>query len=372
MEDLFTWFWLLVTVTCILYTLTIIWFTIGWSRIKHYKATKTNFGTRVSVIVAYRNEEKNIENCLIQLCKQTITTKEYQIIAINDHSTDNSEKIVSNLTKTYPQLLMLNSKEKGKKQALNEAIYNANGELIVTTDADCTVPNNWLKTIVSYWEDFKPKMLIGAVVINEKKGFFQKFQYLEFNSLIMSAAGACGINHPIMCNGANLAFCKKTYLSISDPYNNKYFSGDDVFLLHNIKKIAPEKIHFIKSQDTLVKTNAKNTLRNFINQRERWVSKANGYKDNDTKFTAFIVFFYSLLFFVGLFFSLFYTQFLYPILFLYLTKTAIDYLFFQQTNDFFQHKKYFYLLPVFEFIYLFYPFIIGVSGLIKAKKYQSR
>lgn len=370
MTDSFTWFWLLVTVTFILYTLIITWFTIGWKKIKHYKAVKTDFDTKLSVVVAYHNEEKNIEYCLTQLCKQNITTKEYQILAINDHSTDNSEIIVNNLTKIYPQLKALNSKGKGKKQALDEGILKASGELIVTTDADCIFPKDWLKTILNYWEEFEPKMLIGAVAMNDKKGFFQKFQYLEFNSLIMSGAGACGIKHPIMCNGANLAFCKTTYLSIADPYNKKYLSGDDVFLLHNIKKIAPEKIHFLKSQDAVVKTVSKSSLKSFINQRKRWVSKANGYKDNDTKFTAFIVFFHSLLFFTGFLLSLFYIQFLYPTIFLYLTKMAIDYLFFQQTNDFFQHKKYFYLLPIFEFIYSFYPFIIGTLGLIKAKKYQ--
>lgn len=364
----YTLFWLLIIVISIIYLFIIIWFTIGWSKIKHYYPQKKQFNTKVTVIVPYYNEEKNIEQCLKQLCQQQIQTTEYKIIAINDNSTDNSENIVKKLSETYKQVIPLTNKQKGKKQAISQAVSTTTHELIITTDADCAYTKNWITNIVGYWEQYQPKMIIAPVVLTIQKGLLNKFQYLEFNSLIMATGGACGIKHPIMCNGANLAFCRETYLSLSDPHNKKYVSGDDMFLMHNIKKKYPEEIHFLKSYDATVKTKATNKTKDFFKQRHRWVSKSGGYTDGDTKFTATIVFLNSLLFIIGIVLSIFYKQYIYPLLFLFLTKTLIDYLFFFTTNSFFNHKKYLYLVPLFEIFYSLYVCTISIYSILNPQK----
>ncbi len=102
---------------------------------------------KVSVIVVTYNEGKNIENCLQSLLKQNISHEEYEIIVSDGNSTDNTMEIVKNFAKKHP-FIHLHIKEKGSiTECRNIGIKNAKYDFIAFTDADCIVPENWLKTL---------------------------------------------------------------------------------------------------------------------------------------------------------------------------------------------------------------------------------
>ncbi len=367
MADFLDWFNVLVVFASIIYTFTFVWFIVGWLKVPVYYNDKSTFNTKVAVILPYYNEAETLAQCLQQLVNQNINTSDYKIFAVNDFSTDNSEQIVKDMANKYKNIVSVQNTKKGKKNALDAAIKQTDADLIVTTDADCSYSEYWLADIVSYWELNKPKMIIAPVRLSGAN----KFQDLEFNSLIMATAGACGIQHPIMCNGANLAFCKQTYLSIPNALNNKYMSGDDMFLMHNVKKQFPLDIHFLKSERATVSTRAKSKVSSFFKQRQRWVSKYGGYSDNDTIFTALIVFLVSVLFVTGLVCSAFYIQFIYFTFVLFVIKMLVDFIFFIKTDSFFKHKKSLFLLPLFEFIYSFYVVLVALLSLLSFRKYRA-
>jgi hypothetical protein len=85
-----------------------------------------------------------------------------------------------------------------------------------------------------------------------------------------------------MCNGANLAFTREAYLDHSDNLHDEINSGDDIFLLHSLKKGNRAKILWMESPDTMVTTNSTSTYRSFLKQRSRWISKGKAYKDRYT------------------------------------------------------------------------------------------
>ena len=81
-----------------------------------------------------------------------------------------------------------------------------------------------------------------------------------------------------MCNGANLAYEKKAFNDAGGFEGiDNIASGDDMLLMHKIQKIYPDRIKYLKSADVVVQTQPQETLKDFMNQRIRWASKADKY-----------------------------------------------------------------------------------------------
>ena len=137
-----------------------------------------------------------------------------------------------------------------------------------------------------------PGVLIIAPVLQVPSETFSKIQALDFSSLTSSAAASCNINKSILANGANLIYEKNTFLEFDNPLNDSINSGDDIFLMLNIKKKYPTEIQFLKSKDAVVKTKSEESFKNFISQRKRWASKSGNYKD--VEFAVLIIIYLSL------------------------------------------------------------------------------
>src|SRR5688572_5845115 len=196
----------------ITYALFILLSWLGWKRIMPFEHADDTLLTRVSIIIPARNEEKNIVSCLNSIASQSYPEHLTEIIVSDDNSEDQTAELVKNWIASNnrnAKIISASRNMMGKKHALNEAVKNATGELIVTTDADCTMNNNWLSTIVSYYEKHSPSMICGIVSIRKENNFLSTFQSLE--QLGLTAIGAAGIyfGHPLMCNGAYLAYTKK-------------------------------------------------------------------------------------------------------------------------------------------------------------------
>ena len=152
----------------------------------------------------------------------------------------------------------------GKKSALKTGVEVSENELIITTDADCRFNRSWISTIVSFYEEKKPHLIIGPVMIESKTDFFQRFQELEFLSLQAITAGTAAMEEPVMCNGANLAFQKEIWLKHHKEIKEDIQSGDDIFFLQSLKKEKGSKICWLESDDALVRTCPSDSLLAFL------------------------------------------------------------------------------------------------------------
>ena len=195
--------------TFLTYFLLMVILTTGWNRA--VRATKASFTSGIevpfiSVIIPVRNESTNIGPLLDDLSRQQ--HKYYEVIVIDDHSDDDTAQIVEEHVKRTKNMLWLKNTGTGKKSALAQGIHSARGTIIVTTDADCRVTENWLAKIAGYFDDTSTQMVFGCVKM-ESTSFFASLQSIEFAALVGAGVATAAWGFPTMCNGANLAFLRR-------------------------------------------------------------------------------------------------------------------------------------------------------------------
>ena len=184
-----------------IYLLFLILLLIGWS--KSFSAEETESSAHfLSVIIPFRNEEKNLFALIESLRKLDYPKEKFELILIDDHSTDNSLNNARELSHDYPNFKVVSAPANGKKSAIGYGVEISKGEIIVTTDADCEVPMDWLRSISNQFQNPARCMVVGAVRIKTNDSFFSKLQSIEFSSLIGSAASTLSLGFPSMCNGA--------------------------------------------------------------------------------------------------------------------------------------------------------------------------
>jgi glycosyltransferase involved in cell wall biosynthesis len=143
----------------IVYTFIIGMYTLGWFRLKTENIKDSAPSTIVSVIIPCRNEESNIENLLGDLIQQNYSENGFEILVVDDNSTDRTtEKVrafIHQKNRSFIKLIQVNEENHQgtfKKKAIQLAIEAASGDLIITTDADCRMGKNWLKSVVDFYE----------------------------------------------------------------------------------------------------------------------------------------------------------------------------------------------------------------------------
>jgi cellulose synthase/poly-beta-1,6-N-acetylglucosamine synthase-like glycosyltransferase len=230
----------------------------------------------ISVVIPARNEERNIWNTLMTLEQQEY--KRFEIIVVNDASEDETVWVASHTN--LENLRVVQNMGTGKKRALATGIGAARGSIIVTTDADCSAPQHWLKLIREEFRDVNAMMVFGGVRMDGDDSWFSILQQIEFSSLIGSGASAAALGTPILCNGANLAFRKKAFTVVKGYDDNiEIPSGDDEFLMRKIHRRWPHGIRFINDPASVVATKPQPDVRSFLHQRMRWASK---WRDNSS------------------------------------------------------------------------------------------
>ena len=381
-------------VLTLLYVGVIITFIRGWKALKPF-SYQQHKPLNVSIIIAARDEAVNIEKTIADLLAQDYEKANLEIIFIDDHSTDNTAEIIKSYEAQGITLISLNESNtinSYKKKAIETAIGNAQGDLIITTDADCRMGPNWLKTIVSYYQQGGYKMISSPVVYDQEQSLFERAQSLEFLFLIGMGASTIGNNKPSTCNGANLAYERKAFYDVGGFKGiDDLASGDDELLLHKMAEKYGNKIGFLKNRDAIVYTQAKPTLRAFIQQRKRWASKSTRYKNKSIIVLGVLVWLFNLSIVLNLLGgiamllfgpsesayiqaitdsqasqSLFKLtmgqQLLYLALLQFCIKFLIEFLFLKKVTQFARRPELMQLLPLLNILHIIYLIYIGIAG----------
>lgn len=363
----------------LIYAAFICWCFVGWRKLQIHQQSSGDFKTFVSVIVPARNEEKNIEDCLNDILNQNYPKEFFEIIVVDDHSTDRTSEIISDFILKFPKhkISLLNNESKTgtlyKKQAITTAVEKANGELIITTDADCRMLVNWISAFVSYYEKEKPFMISAPVCFCHEKNAFEKFQSIEFSGLIGIGAGSISNRQPIMCNGANLAYTKKIFQEVNGfTDESQTASGDDTQLMLKIAKINSSKINFLKSHDAVVYTSAMSSVKDLFHQRKRWASKIPTKMNAATLFFSFIAYFLHLGLLVLLIASMFNHSILLIFLLIFLLKIIPEFIFLLDVNSFFRKKNLLWLFLPAQIVYMVYISFIGAVAPFGSYQWKER
>ena len=216
-------------------------------------------------------------------------------------------------------------------------------------------------------------MIAGPVLFNNEKGMLNHLQSLEFMSLVASGLGSISGNFPVMCNGANIAYTRDAFNMAGGYTNNtRYASGDDIFLLIKIKKLFPRKIGVLKSADGIAYTRAQKTLKNFLSQRMRWVSKSRGYRSFPAIFSSVIVYLANFLILSGGILSFFNNKIFTAFIILSVAKCIIDLPILISISGFAKRRNLLmYYLPL-QVLYVIYVSFIGIAGNFAAYTWKGR
>lgn len=331
--------------------------------------SKKNKLEYISVIVPFRNESNNILVSLSSLQNQTYPRDKYEVIFVNDSSTDDSlYKISSQQLNSNIQVVSVPdnySVNAHKKRAIRFGITLAKGSIIFTTDADCIQQPEWLEIMYSYFDE-KAGFVSGPVEFVEEKSFFSKIQKLEFAGLVITGAGLIGAGKPTICNAANIAYRKEVYEKVGGfEYQMSLSSGDDELLMQKIHSDTDYKIRFAANERCIVNTNPNKNISEFYQQRKRWASKGLFYNNNVliVKLILIYLFYISLLaqLLLGIFYS---SSYLLTFLFSLIIKFYLEYQILQKGSDLIFNKlslKYFF--PT-QFLQIPYIVLAGLAGAI--------
>ena len=375
----------------VVYAGLIIFYRQGWVKMPlfHPGDQPPSPTTKITVVIPARNEEENIGSCLESVCSQSYPSHLFEVIVVDDHSVDNTATVILSFSDRNVSLISLgdftggNTLNSYKKKAIEIAIQHSTGELIVTTDADCQVPLNWLQTIAQFYEQHNAALIAAPVVIDCDFNFLQMFQAVDFMTLQGITGASVYRNMHSMCNGANLAYEKKAFMEVNGFKGiDSIASGDDMLLMHKIAKKYPRRVQFLKSKQAIVHTQPVQSLKAFFNQRIRWASKADKYDDKSILPVLVLVYVFNVLLLILPFMQLFSSSsiavFDYSFsiiqcwLILLTLKTMVELFFLYPVACLFSKQRLLWLFPFMQPFHIVYTVIAGWLGKFGSYQWKGR
>jgi cellulose synthase/poly-beta-1,6-N-acetylglucosamine synthase-like glycosyltransferase len=347
----------------------------AWDCIEDYVIDPVGTRTFISVIIPARNEEKNIRSLLTSLQQQSYPKDLFEIIVVDDFSTDATASAVNSFGLINLQLISPpgTNDSSTKKKAIETGVRHAKGELIVTTDADCLLPVNWLQALSSFYKDKKASFIAAPVKFSHDNSLLQVFQAIDFITLQGITAASVSSDFHNMCNGANLAYRKQSFEAVNGFAGiDKVASGDDMLLMHKIWKQEPGKVFYLKSKEAIVSTPPMLSWKAFYNQRKRWASKTLVYEDYRILAVLAFIYLFNCLFFVLLIASAWHPVYaLYAICFL-LVKTLIEWPFVQSVAKFYGEQQLMKSFPLFQPLHVLYTVVVGFTSQLGSYEWKGR
>ncbi|MBI5022042.1 MAG: glycosyltransferase [Ignavibacteriales bacterium] len=227
----------------------------------------------VTIMVAARDEEEFIGDCITSLLKIDYPENKFEIIIVNDSSTDKTPEIVQSFAHTGRNLRMVTTTTgtgnlRGKANAIAQGMETAIGEIVLFTDADCRVPKNWVKETVKYFGD--DTGIVGGFTLLNANRSFEGIQALDWLFLFGLASATSGLKIPLTAIGNNLAIRMQAYKEVGGYKDIPFSVTEDYALVQSILQRTEYKIKFPLEPNCLVQSSACKSWEQLYRQKKRW------------------------------------------------------------------------------------------------------
>ena len=353
-----------------IYFVAILLLIYGFAKVENYDTIGLKPKTTFTIVVPFRNEAENLPVLLESISKINYPTDLFEVILVDDESEEKFQILNSKFQVSIIDNIRVSNSP--KKDAISTAIPFVKTDWIITTDADCVVPENWLLTLDNYIQTHQVAMIAGAVSYECNNSFLHHFQQLDLASLQGATIGSFGLQKAFMCNGANFAYTKSLFETLNGfEGNDTIASGDDVFLLQKAIAKFPERVYYLKSRNTIVTTKPLDSWKSLFYQRVRWASKTGSYQSNFGKLLGLLVFAGNLISVLS--FGLWLIGFIpFRLLFLLLVlKFIIDSVLIYKTNRFLTKNKIRYLV-LSSLLYPFFSISVALYSLFGKYEWKGR
>jgi cellulose synthase/poly-beta-1,6-N-acetylglucosamine synthase-like glycosyltransferase len=389
-------FLLLVSVVYGIYLLGMVWARWVWTAGKPVPVNPTA-PVYFSILIPARNEDDRIGFCLESLKALNYADDLFEIIVIDDHSTDDTAARVRSFQEDLPNLRLLRLSDyltdadrllqAFKKKAIEMGIQQSKGSWIVTTDADCRVPANWLRSMAAAIRQEQAAVLVMPVkmIANNKSSnkLLRFFQQLDFLSLQGITGTGIRSKTFYLSNGANFAYEKTLFRQVNGFEGaDDMASGDDLLLLHKFRFHTKARIVYLQSADAIVSTPVEPDLTSFIRQRRRWAGKSNRYIDKKILPVMLLVFAVNALVAVAAL-----LHFLHPTalcmkwfclsygklaLGMFLVKTSVELYLLWPVARFFQQQSLLLYFPLMQPLHILYTLFMAIAGQSRHHEWKGR
>jgi biofilm PGA synthesis N-glycosyltransferase PgaC len=242
-SELITEPWLLAAsiIACVGFVLIVVNYIINYWSLAFFKNShiaSSNTLEPVSVIICARNEDENLTEFLPKVCEQDYP--EFEVIVVNDCSCDDTENVIDEFVKIFPNLKKVTIKEDayykhGKKFAVLVGIKAAQYENMVFMDADCYPSSDqWLKEMGKGF-DKEREIVLGYGAYEKQDTFLNKL--IRFDTFMIAVQYLSGAikGKAYMGVGRNLAY-KKDLFYRNKGFSNHYHinSGDDDLFVNEV------------------------------------------------------------------------------------------------------------------------------------------
>lgn len=248
----------------------------GLKRTMELDPENENRDKSLTVIVAGRNESNNITDCINSLKQSEVLNNQVEFILVNDNSTDDTFELMQKAADNAQGFIVMNSipslssNLKGKANAIDNAINICNGEIIVSTDADCIVPKQWINRTAKYYNK-DTGMVCGFTFVDHNNSLFNLMQCIDWFYLLTLASSSCGLKKIMSCIGNNISFSKEAYEHVGGYNSIKFSVTEDLALMRKINAAGIFDINFPLDINCLVKTKPCISLKELISQKRRWL-----------------------------------------------------------------------------------------------------
>lgn len=326
----------------------------------------------ISIIVSMHNEASNATPCVEKLVNLDYPKDLFQIILVDDRSTDDTADIIEGFAKKYSfiQTFSIQTVDQDfapKKYAIDQAILRAGGEIILLTDADGRVPSGWAKHMVECFSD-NVGMVIGYAPYNTSFPFNRLLYHLlslEYLSHASVAAATTGLRYPVTCVGTNIAYRKKVYIDLNGfgKFKNIHTGDDDLFL-QRIREETDWQIKYCTHRNSQVLNDPPTTWKKFFHQRLRYASKGFLYP---IRVTFSLIFFYifNFLLILSPLTLLLDPGYATPIVTLLIFKSVIEFIFLKTAASSLNDIRHIHLFPVAFLLHIPYVVVFGLLGQLR-------
>jgi cellulose synthase/poly-beta-1,6-N-acetylglucosamine synthase-like glycosyltransferase len=232
---------------------------------------------KVSILIPARNEEAVLPACLQSLEGIDYPEDKLQFIIGDDESTDKTPSIIKEWMASRSNGVWMSIDGSGRKElngkahALNQMAKLAEGELLLFTDADCTVNENWVREMV---RAFRPSfgLVTGITTVRPSTGFAW-MQSLDWWVTLGMVKGLSDLGHNVTAMGNNMLVSKQAYEEVGGFGQVSLSVTEDLALAQALTKRGYRPVQQV-SPASLVETKSEKSFDALLKQRKRWMRGA--------------------------------------------------------------------------------------------------